>query len=141
MPNTRRGFEGSLKISEAAAAAGLSAKMVRHYEAIGLLPPAARTAYSNYRLYGENDLHALRFIRRARSLGFSMADIKQLLGLWRNRSRSSAAVKRVAGGHVDELKRKIAELRGMVVTLEHLMRHCHGDRRPECPILDGLEHG
>lgn len=127
-----------MNIGEAAAAAGLSAKMVRHYETIGLLPRAARTD-SNYRVYAPNDVHTLRFIRRARSLGFSMADIKELLGLWRKRSRSSAAVKRIAGRHVDELKRKIAELQGMVATLEHLMRHCHADHRPECPILDELE--
>jgi Cu(I)-responsive transcriptional regulator len=127
-----------LKIGEAAAAAGLSAKMLRHYEAIGLLPRAARTTYSNYRLYAPNDVHALRFIRRARSLGFSIAEIKELLGLWRNRTRSSAAVKRIAGKHVADLKRKIAQLESMVATLEHLMRHCQGDHRPECPILDEL---
>ena len=132
-------IEQRLKIGEAAAAAGLSAKMVRHYEAIGLLPRAARTTYSNYRLYAPNDVHTLRFVRRARSLGFSMADIKELLALWRNRARSSAAVKRIAASHRDELKRKIAELQGMVNSLEHLMRHCHGDQRPECPILDELE--
>lgn len=130
-----------LKIGAAAAAAGLSTKMVRHYEAIGLLPRATRTTYSNYRLYGANDVHTMRFIRRARSLGFSMAQIKELLGLWRNRARSSAAVKRVAARHVDELRRKIAELESMATTLEHLVRHCHGDHRPECPILDELEHG
>jgi Cu(I)-responsive transcriptional regulator len=137
MPNSAE----RLKIGEAAAAAGLSPKMVRHYESIGLLPRAARTTYSNYRLYGPNDVHTMRFIRRARSLGFSMAEIKELIGLWRNRARSSAAVKRIAGRHVDDLKRKIAELGGMVQTLEHLMRHCHGDHRPDCPILDELEHG
>src|SRR5690349_9786096 len=119
MPNTAS--HERLKIGQAAAAAGLSAKMLRHYEAIGLLPRAARTTYSNYRLYTPNDVHALRFVRRARSLGFSMADIKELLGLWRNRSRSSAAVKRIAAKHVDELKRKIAELERMAGTLEHLM--------------------
>jgi len=126
-----------MNIGEVAAAAGVSAKMVRHYEAIGLLPRPVRTR-SNYRLYAANDVHTLRFIRRARSLGFSMAEIKELLGLWRNRVRSSAAVKRIAGKHVDDLKHKIAELDGMVQTLEHLMRHCHADHRPECPILDEL---
>lgn len=126
-----------MNIGEAAAAAGLSAKMVRHYESIGLLPRATRS-YSNYRVYAPNDVHTLRFIRRARSLGFSMAEIKELLGLWRNRTRSSAAVKRIAGKHVADLKRKIAELEGMAATLEHFMRHCHGDHRPECPILDEL---
>jgi MerR family copper efflux transcriptional regulator len=126
-----------MNIGEAAAAAGLSAKAVRHYEAIGLLPRASRTG-SNYRMYAPNDVHTLRFIRRARSLGFSMADIKELLGLWHNRSRSSAAVKRIASKHVDDLKRKVAELEQMVTTLEHLIRHCHADHRPECPILDEL---
>src|SRR5262244_387265 len=107
-----------MNIGQAAVATGISAKMIRHYEAAGLLPRAARSA-SNYRVYGANDVHTLRFVRRARSLGFSMTDIKELLGLWRNRSRSSAAVKRIAGKHVDDLKRKIAGLQGMVQTLEH----------------------
>ena len=130
-----------LKIGAAAAAAGLSTKMVRHYESIGLLPRAPRTTYSNYRLYGANDVHTMRFIRRARSLGFSMAEIKELIGLWRNRARSSAAVKRIAGKRVEELRHKIAELESMAGTLEHLMRYCQGDHRPECPILDELDHG
>jgi len=136
MPNNA--VHERLKIGQAAAAAGLSTKRVRHYEAIGLLPRATRTTYSNYRLYGPNDVHTMRLIRRARSLGFSMAEIKQLVGLWRNRVRSSAAVKRIASKHVDDLKRKIAELAEMVQTLEHLMRHCHDDERPDCPILDDL---
>ncbi|HET7366649.1 MAG TPA: Cu(I)-responsive transcriptional regulator [Burkholderiales bacterium] len=138
MPSTSALPPQRLKIGQAAAAAGLSAKMVRHYEAIGLLPRATRTTYSNYRLYGPNDVHTMRFVRRARSLGFSMAEIKELLGLWRNRARSSAAVKRIAGKHAEDLRQRIAELEGMVETLEHLMRHCHGDHRPECPILDEL---
>jgi MerR family transcriptional regulator, copper efflux regulator len=136
MPN--HAVHERLKIGQAAAAAGLSTKMVRHYESIGLLPRAARTTYSNYRLYGASDVHTMRFIRRARSLGFSMAEIKELVGLWRNRARSSAAVKRIAGKHVEDLKQKIAELEAMVETLEHLMRHCRGDHRPDCPILDEL---
>lgn len=126
-----------MNIGEAAAAADLSAKMVRHYESIGLLPKAGRTV-ANYRLYGPKDVHMLRFIKRARSLGFSMADIKELLSLWRNKSRPSSAVKKIAGRHVADLKRKIAELQSMVHTLEHLAKHCHGDHRPECPILDDL---
>ena len=128
---------GLMDIGRASKASGVSVKMVRHYEAIGLLPEVART-YANYRVYGENDVHVLRFIRRARDLGFSIEDIRELLGLWRNKSRSSARVKKVAGKHVDELKRKIAELGAMVATLEHLTRHCHGDHRPDCPILDDL---
>lgn len=126
-----------MNIGEAARQSGVSVKMIRHYEAIGLLPKAARTA-ARYRVYGPNDVHTLRFIRRARDLGFPIADIKELVGLWQDRSRSSGAVKRVAGRHLRELKTKIAELGSMARTLEHLTRHCHGDQRPECPILDDL---
>lgn len=128
---------GLMDIGKAAKASGVSVKMIRHYEAIGLLPKVART-FANYRVYGPNDVHTLRFIRRARTLGFSMEDIGELLGLWQSRSRSSAAVKRIAGAHIETLKAKIAELEAMVKTLEHLARHCHGDHRPECPILDDL---
>ena len=129
--------QGLLDIGRASKASGVSIKMIRHYEAIGLLAKAARTS-ANYRVYGPNDIHVLRFIRRSRSLGFSMEEIKELLGLWQNRSRSSAAVKKIAGRHIDELKGKIAEMANMVRTLEDLSRHCHGDHRPECPILDDL---
>ena len=128
---------GLVDIGHASKASGVSVKMIRHYEAIGLLPKAART-FANYRLYGRNDVHMLQFIRRARSLGFSMEEIKELLGLWKDKSRSSASVKRIAGKHVEDLKRKIGELGAMADALEHLMRHCHGDQRPECPILDDL---
>lgn len=127
-----------MNIGQAAAASGVSAKMIRHYEDIGLTRRPGRTA-SNYRTYSESDVHVLRFVRHARALGFGMADIKELVGLWQNKSRPSAAVKRIAGRHVDELQRKIAELQAMVRTLEHLTRHCHGDHRPECPILEELE--
>ena len=126
-----------MNIGQAAAAADLSAKMIRHYEAIGLLPRAGRTP-SNYRVYGPNDVHVLRFIKRARTLGFSIDDIRELLGLWRNRSRSSSAVKRIAGAHADRLKQRIAEMQSMVNAIEHLSRHCQGDNRPACPILDDL---
>lgn len=129
--------EVRMNMGEAAAAADVSAKMVRHYESIGLLPKAARS-FSNYRVYGDKDVHTLRFIKRARTLGFSMEDIRDLLGLWHNRSRSSAAVKKLTGKHIGVLKRKIAELKAMVDTLEYLSHHCHGDHRPECPILDDL---
>jgi MerR family transcriptional regulator, copper efflux regulator len=127
----------NLNIGSAAKASGVSVKMIRHYEAIGLLPKVSRS-FGNYRLYGPGDVHVLRFIRRARTLGFSMHEIKELVGLWRNRNRSSAAVKKVASKHVDELKRKLAEIQSMVETLEHLMRHCHDDHRPDCPILEDL---
>jgi len=126
-----------MNIGEAAAAAAVSAKMVRHYESIGLLRKAARTS-SNYRIYSEDDVHTLRFIKRARTLGFSIEEIRELLGLWQNRARSSGSVKKLAGKHIQDLKERIAELQTMVTTLEHLARHCHGDHRPECPILDDL---
>jgi MerR family transcriptional regulator, copper efflux regulator len=126
-----------MNIGEAAAAAGLSAKMVRHYESVGLLAKAARTP-SNYRVYGTNEIHTLRFIRRARVLGFSMDQIRELLGLWQNKSRSSSSVKKIAAGHIDDLRRRIAEMKAMADALEHLARHCHGDHRPECPILEDL---
>ncbi|HVL36958.1 MAG TPA: Cu(I)-responsive transcriptional regulator [Burkholderiales bacterium] len=129
-----------MDIGRAAEASGVSVKMIRHYEAIGLLPKAARTA-ANYRVYGPTAVHTLRFIRRARALGFPMNDIRELVGLWQNRSRSSAAVKNIAGRHAEELERKIRELEMMLKTLEHLMRHCHGDERPACPILEDLQNG
>jgi MerR family transcriptional regulator, copper efflux regulator len=128
---------GLMDIGRTSESTGVSAKMIRHYEAIGLLPKVART-FANYRVYTPNDLHTLRFIRRARTLGFSIDDIRELLGLWQSRARSSASVKRIARAHIAELKEKVAELQGMVKTLEHLVHHCHGDHRPECPILDDL---
>jgi MerR family copper efflux transcriptional regulator len=128
---------GLMDIGAAAKRSGVSAKMIRHYEAIGLLPKAART-FANYRIYADNDVHTLRFIKRARTLGFSMEDIKELLALWQNRSRSSAAVKRIAGRHLEELRHKIAELKSIADALDHLARHCHGDHRPQCPILEDL---
>lgn len=126
-----------MNIGQAAAASGVSAKMIRHYEESGVIRAPRRTT-SNYRSYSENDLHVLRFVKRARALGFSMADIKTLLSLWQDKSRSSSAVKRVARSHIDELERKIDELQSMVRTLDHLARHCHGDHRPECPIIEEL---
>ena len=128
---------GLMDIGRASKASGVSVKMIRHYEAIGLLPKVART-FANYRVYRDSDVHTLRFIRRARALGFSIADIQELVGLWQNTSRSSASVKKIAGKHVDELNRKIAELEAMVATLQHLTKHCHGDHRPDCPILEDL---
>jgi Cu(I)-responsive transcriptional regulator len=128
---------GLMDIGRASKASGVSVKMIRHYEAIGLLPKVART-FANYRVYGSNDVHLLRFIRRGRDLGFSMDEIKELLGLWQNKSRSSAAVKKIAGRHIEELRSRIRELESMVGTLEHLSHHCHGDHRPECPILEDL---
>jgi MerR family transcriptional regulator, copper efflux regulator len=128
---------GYFNIGEAAQATGVSAKMIRHYESIGLIRPADRT-FANYRIYSGNDLHTLRFIKRGRSLGFSIKQIEVLLGLWGKRGRSSAQVKKLALQHVTELDARIAEMRAMRDTLHRLAERCHGDERPECPILEDL---
>lgn len=125
-------------IGEAAARSGVSAKMVRHYESLGLLPPVNRTE-SGYRQYGEKEVHTLRFIRRARDLGFSMAEIAELLKLWQDRRRTSASVKRIAQAHVANLDQRMAEMEQMRRSLQHLVECCHGDHRPDCPILDELD--
>lgn len=132
--------EGLHNIGDAARLSGVSAKMIRHYESIGLIPPAGRT-FAGYRLYHDTDVHRLGFIRRARSLGFSIRQIEALLGLWDDRSRASAEVKKLAQMHVDELAQKIAEMQAMQRTLQDLARRCHGDHRPDCPILDDLATG
>ena len=126
-----------LTIGQAADASGVSAKMVRHYEAIGLIPAPTRTS-GNYRTYGDREVQMLRFIRRARSLGFSMPEISRLLSLWLNRRRPSRQVREIATRHISELDRKIADLGSMRKTLQHLVRACHADDRPDCPILDDL---
>jgi MerR family transcriptional regulator, copper efflux regulator len=126
-----------MNIGQAAAASGVTAKMIRHYEESGLIRAPRRTA-ANYRSYSDNEVHVLRFVKRARALGFGMADIKTLLSLWQDKSRSSSAVKRIARTHIEALERKIAELQAMARTLEHLVHHCHGDHRPECPIIEEL---
>jgi MerR family copper efflux transcriptional regulator len=126
-----------MNIGEAAKASGVTAKMIRHYEDNGLIAKAGRTE-SGYRVYREADVHVLRFIRRARDLGFSLAEIKGLLGLWGNRRRASADVKKLALGHVADLDAKITEMQSMRRTLLKLAEHCHGDDRPDCPILDDL---
>ena len=126
-----------MTIGQAAKSSSVSAKMIRHYESIGLLPKAQRTQ-AGYRLYDEADVHTLRFIQRARSLGFPLETIRTLLALWRNRRRSSGHVKELSLRHVAELERKIAEMQAMVRTLKHLAHNCHGDERPDCPILDDL---
>lgn len=127
-----------MNIGEAAKVSGVSAKMIRYYEDIGLIPPPARTS-SGYRAYSESDLHRLSFVRRARDLGFSVKEIGGLLSLWSDRSRQSADVKRIAQAHIDELQKKIEELRAMADTLQTLVECCAGDDRPDCPILENLE--
>ena len=127
-----------LTIGQAAAQAGVSAKMVRHYETLGLLPPVARTE-AGYRLYTAREVHALRFIRRARDLGFGMAEISRLLALWHDQSRASADVRKIAQSHVAHMDRRLLELQAMRDTLQHLVTCCRGDGRPDCPILDDLD--
>lgn len=129
--------ETSFNIGEAARASGVTAKMVRHYESIGLLPPARRTE-AGYRQYGMDDVRILQFIHRGRALGFSLDQIAGLLALWRDKERASADVRRLALEHIDELDRKIAELEAMKRTLAALASSCHGDERSDCPILDDL---
>jgi Cu(I)-responsive transcriptional regulator len=126
-----------MNIGDAAKASGVSAKMIRHYESIGLLEQAMRT-HSGYRQYVDRDLGTLRFIRHARDLGFSLDQIRELLSLWQNRRRPSRQVKLLAEAHIHELDAKLREFQAMKSTLEHLARSCHGDDRPECPILDSL---
>ncbi len=126
-----------MNIGEAARATRVSAKMIRHYEQIGLLP-AAQRSLAGYRQYGANDLHTLRFIRQARQLGFGIARITTLLDLWRDHERPSAEVKSLAQAHIEELDARIGELQRMRTALASLSQACHGDDRPECPILDGL---
>jgi MerR family gold-responsive transcriptional activator of gol and ges genes len=126
-----------MNIGQAARASGVSAKMIRYYEQTGLIAAAAR-AESGYRVYTDKDVHTLRFVRRARDLGFSVEGIGELLGLWRDRSRHSADVKRLAMVQVADLRRRISDLQGMAATLEALADCCHGDDRPECPILVDL---
>ncbi|MBM7062854.1 Cu(I)-responsive transcriptional regulator [Pseudomonas sp. UL073] len=129
-----------MNIGQAAQRSGLSAKMIRYYESIGLLPAAGRSD-SGYRQFSAQDLHTLAFIKRSRDLGFSLEEVGKLLTLWQDRGRASADVKALASGHIDALNRKIAELSGLRDTLQELVEHCHGDHRPDCPILKDLESG
>jgi MerR family copper efflux transcriptional regulator len=124
-------------IGTAARLSQVSAKMVRHYESLGLLSRVGRTD-SGYRQYLEADVRTLQFIKRARDLGFSMAEIAELVGLWHDRRRASASVKRIAQKHVDDLAQRIEAMQAMQRTLSSLLHHCHGDQRPDCPILDDL---
>lgn len=129
-----------MNIGQAARESGLSAKMIRYYESIGLLAPALRSD-SGYRLYQAADLHTLGFIKRSRDRGFSLEEVARLLTLWQDRERASADVKQLARKHIDELDRRISELSQLRDTLVHLVDHCHGDDRPECPILQELASG
>lgn len=126
-----------MNIGTAARYSGVPAKTIRYYESVGLIGPAERTA-SGYRVYGHRDVETLRFVQRARSLGFSVEEVANLLALWQDRARSSAEVKALAAHRVADIDRKMAELAEMRATLTHLMEDCHGDARPECPILQGL---
>ena len=126
-----------INIGAAARVTGISARMIRHYESIGLLEAAPRTD-GNYRLYRDRDVQALRFIGRARRLGFGLDDIRELLALWHDRDRPSAEVRRLAQRHVDDLRARVAEMESMVATLGRLVDACHGDDRPDCPILEDL---
>jgi Cu(I)-responsive transcriptional regulator len=129
-----------MNIGKAAKASGVSAKMIRHYEAIGLIPKATRST-SGYRNYLPADVHLLRFANRARAVGFSTGEIRQLLALWHDKQRPAREVRRVALDHVAQLESRIAQLRVIAATLSHLIDHCHGGDRPECPILDALADG
>jgi MerR family copper efflux transcriptional regulator len=129
--------KGLHNIGETSAVTGVSAKMIRHYESIGLIPKANRT-FAGYRLYADADLHRLQFIKRCRGLGFSMKQIGVLLNLWNDKNRASREVKRLAQEHSDDLAQKVLEMQAMQRTLEALARNCHGDQRPDCPILDDL---
>jgi MerR family copper efflux transcriptional regulator len=128
---------GPLNIGEAARLSGISTRMVRHYESLGLLGEVHRTD-SGYRQYSAADVHTLRFIKRSRDMGFSMEQVAELVDLWHNRRRTSASVKRIAQTHLDELEQRIAAMQAMQRTLAHLVHCCHGDQRPDCPILEDL---
>ena len=129
-----------MNIGQAANRSGLTAKMIRYYEAIGLISPAGR-GDNGYRRYSDDDLHRLAFIKRSRDLGFSLEEVGKLLTLWQDRQRASADVKALAGAHIEELNRKIAELASLRDTLQELVDHCQGDNRPDCPIIKDLETG
>jgi MerR family copper efflux transcriptional regulator len=131
------GMQAAFNIGQAAQASGVSAKMIRHYESIGLIDAARRTE-AGYRVYTDRDVHVLRFIHRGRALGFSLDQIRALLALWQDKQRASADVRALARTHIDELNRKIAEMEAMRATLEKLASSCHGDGRSECPILVDL---
>lgn len=127
-----------MNIGEVAVLSEVNSKMIRRYESLGIIPKAGRSI-SGYRQYSQNDVHVLKFVKRARELGFSMKDIKQLVSLWRNKKRPSSQVKSIAKKHAEELEKKLHEIQAMLSTLNTLVAHCHGNDRPDCPILDGLD--
>lgn len=127
-----------MNIGEVATMSEVNSKMIRRYEEQGIIPKAGRSL-AGYRQYSEKDVYVLRFVKRARELGFAMKDIKQLVGLWRNKSRPSAQVKKIALKHKIELEKKLKEVQSMLGTINNLVEHCHGDDRPDCPILDELD--
>ncbi|GBF42351.1 SoxR-like transcriptional regulator [Leptospira ellinghausenii] len=127
-----------MNIGELSKSSGVSSKLIRHYESIGLIPETRRND-NGYRLYTDDDVHYVRFIKRSRDLGFSLDDIKSLLGLWKNKSRSSKQVKQLAEKHLEDLNLKLKKMKDMADTLKHLVHNCHGDHRPDCPILKNLE--
>lgn len=126
-----------MNIGEVAALSEVNSKMIRRYEELGIIPKAGRSL-AGYRQYTDKDVHVLRFVKRARELGFPMKDIKQLVSLWRNKSRSSSQVKNIALKHQHELEKKLHEVQTMLKTIGQLVENCHGDERPDCPILDEL---
>jgi len=126
-----------MNIGEVAAETGITSKSIRYYESIGLIPEAHRTG-GGYRQYSDKDVQTLHFIRRARNLGFTVGEVEELLSLYRDRNRASADVREIAIRHITDLDKKVAELEGMRATLTHLVDKCHGDERPDCPILDDL---
>lgn len=128
-----------MNIGEVAKLSEVNSKSIRRYEELGIMPKVGRSM-AGYRQYSMNDVHILRFVKRARELGFSMKDIKQLVSLWKNKNRPSSQVKSIAKKHVDELEKKLEEIQSMLTTLNRLVKTCHGDNRPDCPILEDLGH-
>ena len=127
-----------MNIGQVAKLSSVNAKMIRRYESEGIIPKAGRSM-SGYRQYSQNDIHILKFVKKGRELGFSMKDLKQLVSLWRNKSRPSSQVKSIATKHAAELEKKRDEILAMLLTINKLIQHCHGDSRPDCPILDELD--
>jgi MerR family copper efflux transcriptional regulator len=129
-----------MNIGELAKETGIVAKTIRYYESVGLLAAPPRSG-GNYRIYGERDLATLRFVQRARNLGFSVKEVGDLVALWQDRQRASADVRALATAHLGEIERKLKELEAMRATLDHLIKRCHGNKRPDCPIIDELAMG